>query len=168
MNIIIETVTFNLQTFNLNVKNLHKFKTTGIFKISSYGNSNMTCLILARNFLPIAIVPELYLLKLKLCLWLPDQPYVIKDLYHAFEKVHMLIRSCYTMLLLWQMILFCTHMVFLGGWGRGTGFDTQHHPFFLIFMVTGVQTILCHILSEDYINSLWWSVRWWYWQTVLL
>lgn len=41
---------------------------------------------------------------------LPDQPYMIKDLYHAFEKVHMLISCCYTMLLSQQMILFCTPM----------------------------------------------------------
>ena len=41
---------------------------------------------------------------------LPDQPYVIKDLYHAFEKVHMLISCCYAMLLPRQMILFCTPM----------------------------------------------------------
>ena len=33
-----------------------------------------------------------------------------KDLYHAFEKVHMLISCCYTMLLPQQMILFCTPM----------------------------------------------------------
>ena len=42
---------------------------------------------------------------------LPDLSYVIKDLYHAFEKVHMLNSCCYTMLLPRQMILFCTPMV---------------------------------------------------------
>ena len=36
----------------LNVTNLHNFETTGIFKISSYGNfiTTFACLILARNY----------------------------------------------------------------------------------------------------------------------
>ena len=60
-----------------NVPNLQKFKTTGIFKISFYGNSVMklACFILARCFLPIAIVPEPSQ---------PNKPYVLRLLKTIF------------------------------------------------------------------------------------
>ena len=68
-----------MTTFNstFNVPNLQKFKTTGIFKISFYGNSVMklACFILARCFLPIAIVPEPSQ---------PNKPYVLRLLKTIF------------------------------------------------------------------------------------
>ena len=63
-----------------NVPNLQKFKTTGIFKISFYGNSVMklACFILARCFLPIAIVPEPSQ---------PNKPYVLRLLEDYFYSL---------------------------------------------------------------------------------
>ena len=58
-----------------NVTNLQKFKTTGIFEISSYGNA---CFILARCFLPIAIVPEPSQ---------PNKPYVLRLLEDYFYSL---------------------------------------------------------------------------------
>ena len=63
-----------------NVTNLQKFKTTGIFKILSYGNfvMKLVCFILARCFLPIAIVPEPSQ---------PNKPYVLRLLEDYFYSL---------------------------------------------------------------------------------
>ena len=49
-----EFVTFTLYTFILNVANLHNLKTTGVFKLSSYGNfvTTLFCMLNLGKKLP--------------------------------------------------------------------------------------------------------------------